>query len=40
MSRSKGGDFVLNAIHNAKANTHLENKVAMIGAVKAFNGRR
>jgi hypothetical protein len=36
---SEGGGFVFNAIHNVQAGTPVENMVAMIDAVKAFNGR-
>jgi len=35
---SKGGGFVFNAIHNVQAQTPVENIVAMINAVKEFNG--
>lgn len=35
---SPGGGFVLNAIHNLQALTPAENVVAMIEAVKEFNG--
>ena len=35
---SKGGGFVFNAVHNVQANTPIENVVAMIDAVKEFNG--
>ena len=35
-----GGGFVFDAIHNVQANTPVENVVAMIEAVKAFNGQR
>lgn len=34
-----GGGFVFNAIHNVQAMTPVANIVAMIDAVKAFNGR-
>ena len=34
----RGGGFVFNAIHNIQANTQVENVVAMIDAVKEFNG--
>ena len=35
---SKDGGFVFNAIHNVQMNTPVENIVAMIDAVKEFNG--
>ena len=35
---SKNGGFVFNSIHNLQANTPVENMVAMIDAVKEFNG--
>lgn len=35
---SRDGGFVFNAIHNIQANTPVENVVAMIDAVKEFNG--
>lgn len=35
-----GGGFVFNTIHNALANSPLENLVAMVDAVKEFNGDR
>ena len=35
---SKDGGFVFNAIHNVQAKTPVENIVAMIDAVKEFNG--
>jgi uroporphyrinogen decarboxylase-like protein len=35
---SKNGGFVFNAVHNVQANTPVENMVAMIDAVKEFNG--
>ena len=35
---SKGGGFVFNAVHNVQANTPIENVVAMVDAVKEFNG--
>lgn len=35
---SKGGGFVFNAIHNIQANVPISNVVAMIEAVKDFNG--
>jgi len=34
-----GGGFIFNAIHNVQANTPIKNIVAMIEAVKEFNGR-
>lgn len=37
---SKNGGFVFNAIHNIQAKTPVENIVAMIDAVKEFNGVR
>jgi hypothetical protein len=36
---SKGGGFVFNAVHNVQAQTPVENIVAMIDAVHAFDGR-
>ena len=36
---SEGGGFVFDAIHNVQAGTPLENMIAMIDAVKEFNGR-
>ena len=36
---SRKGGFVFNAIHNVQANTPVENVVAMIDAVKEFNGQ-
>jgi uroporphyrinogen-III decarboxylase len=36
---SRNGGFVFNAIHNIQARTPVENIVAMIDAVKEFNGR-
>jgi len=35
---SKGGGFVFNAIHNVQANTPIANIVAMLDAVREFNG--
>jgi len=35
---SPGGGFIFNAVHNLQANTPVENIVAMIDAVKEFNG--
>ncbi len=37
---SKNGGFVFNSIHNVQANVPVENIVAMIDAVKEFNGER
>jgi hypothetical protein len=37
---SRDGGFVFDAIHNVQANTPVENMVAMIDAVKEFNGAR
>ena len=37
---SPGGGFVFNAVHNIQANTPLENIVAMVEAVKEFNGKK
>jgi len=34
-----GGGFVFNAIHNVQALTPVENIVAMIEAVREYNGR-
>jgi len=36
----RGGGFVFNAIHNVQANVPVENVVAMIEAVRKFNGTR
>jgi hypothetical protein len=36
---ARGGGFVFNAIHNIQAGTPVENIVAMIDAVRDFNGR-
>lgn len=36
---SRLGGFVFNSVHNIQANTPVENIVAMIDAVKEFNGR-
>lgn len=36
---SKNGGFVFNSIHNVQAKTPMENVVAMINAVKEFNGK-
>ncbi len=35
---SEGGGFVFDSIHNVQAGTPVENMVAMIDAVKEFNG--
>ena len=37
---SKGGGYVFNSIHNIQAGTPVENVVAMLEAVREFNGRR
>jgi hypothetical protein len=37
---SKGGGFVFNAVHNIQAKTPVENIVAMLEAVREFNGER
>ncbi len=37
---ARGGGFVFNAIHNIQAGTPVENIVAMIDAVREFNGAR
>ncbi len=34
-----GGGFVFDAIHNVQANTPVANVVAMVEAVKEFNGK-
>jgi uroporphyrinogen-III decarboxylase len=34
-----GGGYVFNAIHNVQARTPVENIVAMVDAVREFNGR-
>ncbi len=34
----KGGGFVFNAVHNIQANVPVENVVAMVKALKRFNG--
>ena len=36
---AQGGGFVFDAIHNVQANTPVANVVAMVEAVKEFNGR-
>jgi uroporphyrinogen-III decarboxylase len=35
---SRGGGFVFNSIHNVQARTPVENIIAMIDAVREFNG--
>ena len=35
---SKDGGYIFNTIHNIQPNTPIENIVAMINAVKEFNG--
>ena len=35
---SKDGGYIFNTIHNIQANTPIENIVAMVEAVKEFNG--
>jgi len=35
-----GGGFIFNAVHNIQATTPVDNIVAMIDAIKEFNGRR
>ena len=37
---AKGGGFVFNAVHNVQGNTPTANVVAMIEAVREFNGRK
>jgi Uroporphyrinogen decarboxylase (URO-D) len=37
---SRGGGYVFNPIHNVQARTPVENIVAMIDAVREFNGRK
>ena len=37
---SKDGGFVFNSVHNIQANVPLENIVAMVDAIKEFNGER
>jgi uroporphyrinogen-III decarboxylase len=37
---AKGGGYVFNAIHCVQANTPVQNVVAMVDAVKEFNGVR
>ncbi len=36
---SKNGGFVFNAVHNIQANVPIENVVAMLEAIKEFNGK-
>jgi len=35
----RDGGFIFNSIHNIQAQTPVENVVAMLDAVKEFNGR-
>ena len=35
---STGGGFVFNTVHNIQANVPLENIIAMLDAIKQFNG--
>ena len=35
---SRGGGFVFNTVHNIQANVPLENMVAMLDAIREFNG--
>ncbi|MCI1304890.1 MAG: methyltransferase [Lachnospiraceae bacterium] len=37
---SKGGGYIFNTIHNIQCNTPVENIVAMVDAVKEFNGTK
>jgi uroporphyrinogen-III decarboxylase len=37
---SRGGGYIFNTIHNIQANTPIANIVAMVDAVKEFNGVR
>jgi uroporphyrinogen-III decarboxylase len=37
---SKGGGYIFNTIHNIQANTPIQNIVAMVDAVKEFNGAK
>jgi uroporphyrinogen-III decarboxylase len=37
---AKGGGYIFNAIHCVQANTPVQNVVAMVDAVKEFNGVR
>jgi uroporphyrinogen-III decarboxylase len=37
---ASGGGFVFNTVHNIQADVPLENIVAMVNAVKIFNGER
>ena len=36
---SKDGGFVFNSVHNIQANVPVENIVAMLEAIKEFNGK-
>ncbi len=36
---SRGGGFVFNTVHNIQANVPLENLIAMLDAIRQFNGR-
>ena len=36
---SKDGGFVFNTVHNIQANVPVENMVAMLEAIKEFNGK-
>ena len=35
---SKGGGYVFNTIHNIQFNTPIQNIIAMLRAIKSFNG--
>jgi uroporphyrinogen-III decarboxylase len=35
---SEGGGFVFNTVHNIQANVPLENVIAMLDAIREFNG--
>jgi len=37
---SRGGGFVFNTVHNVQARTPVENLVALIDAIREFNGKR
>jgi uroporphyrinogen-III decarboxylase len=37
---SKGGGYIFNTIHNIQLNTPIQNIVAMVDAVKEFNGTK
>ncbi len=37
---SAGGGFIFNTVHNIQANTPIENVIAMIEAVREFNGKK